>query len=494
MNPLAALRLGDIDLARLAPDEQAELMALAENRLGGESLDAFIRRTRPLEPPPRHLQILIEAFERARMGAVRVCVSMPPRSGKSTTIRSAIAWWLSHSPADLCAYVTYNSDIAYDQSYKARAEAQRVGVQLASDRKSADDWATVAGGGLRAAGIGAGITGRGVTGFIVVDDPFKGREDADSPVMRDKVWDAFNDDILSRLEGWASVIVCHTRWGEDDLIGRLEDEGGWEIISIPAIAEDAVDVLGRPMGESFWPQRHQFSVEELAKIKKRNPYGFASLYQQRPVSRGQRRFGDVHYYDPTKINLEGCTAIIGVDPAASEKTSADWSVAVLMAIRNARNYDKATGYILNVLRRQCSIPQFARELLAFQRSKGGYNAPIAVEAVGAFKAVPQILREHAPGIKLIELASPQELHGDKFLRSEGIAYAWNDDPPRLLVPNNSPPWLEEYLKVFRRFTGVKDKQDDDVDATAHAWNTAVGGPPAVKRGSYSDPSAYGARG
>jgi len=482
-----------MDLTRLSPAERAELAELLEQSFGGEGLADYIRRTRPFEAPPKHLMPLVGAFERARMAGVfgrpgvRICVSMPPRAGKSTTVRSAIAWWLLHRPADLCMYVSYNADIAArDQGYKTRAEAERVGVHLASNRAANDDWATTTGGGMRSCGINAGITGRGASGFVVVDDPYSGFEEGESPVVRDRVWETFWGDVMTRLEGWASVIVVHTRFNEDDLIGRLEAQGGWEIISIPAIAENDNDVLGRSPGESFWPERHQYAIAELVKLRAASPHVFAAMFQQSPVGRGQKMFGPPTFYDPTKVDLTGCTAVIGVDPAASEKTSADWSIGALQAIRHPRDVTKATSHVLNVLRRQVGIPQFARELLGFQRSNWG--APLVIETVGAFKAVAQSIREAAPGIVIVELTTAEELHGNKFLRAQPFASAWNGG--RVLVPNNSPPWLEPYLACVKLFTGVKDKQDDDVDASAHGFNYVTGGLPPVMRGSVAQPQRW----
>lgn len=479
-----------MNLNRLSPAEQAELDDLLEDSYGGESLADYIRRTRPFEPPPRHLLPLIEAFERARLAglkgrkAVRICVSMPPRAGKSTTIRSAIAWWLTHRPADLCMYVSYNADIAArDQGYKARAEAERVGVVLSSNRAANDDWATVHGGGMRSCGINAGITGRGATGFVVVDDPYAGFEEGESSACREKVSSTFWGDIMTRVEGFASVIVVHTRFNEDDLIGELETNGEWEIIRIPAIAENDNDVLGRSAGESFWPERNQYSLPELVKLRTAAPYVFAAMFQQSPQGRGQKMFGPAHYFDPVSLLASAANlrlvAIIGVDPAGSQKTSADWSVAVLLALQDYRDITKAKGYIIDVLRRQKEIPDFAEELIVFQRR--GWNAPVVVEAVGGFKAVPQLLRKHAPGLIVNEISTPEELHGDKFLRAQSVAAAWNDG--RVFVPNNAPPWLQPFLAVVSRFTGVKDKHDDDVDALAHSWNFMTGGLPGVKRGS-----------
>ena len=108
---------------------------------------------------------------------------------------------------------------------------------------TAEEWETRSGGGVRAVGVGAGITGYGA-GLIIIDDPVKSRAEAESKTIRDKVSDWFNDDIYTRLEPDAPVILIQTRWHEDDLAGRLlkeaAEENGekWEIVSLPAIAEE----------------------------------------------------------------------------------------------------------------------------------------------------------------------------------------------------------------------------------------------------------------
>ena len=112
---------------------------------------------------------------------------------------------------------------------------------MSKDRKAVDEWETREGGGVRAVGVGAGITGFG-GGLIMIDDPVKNRAEAESRVRRDNAWDWFSDDIYTRLEPKASVILIQTRWHEDDLAGRLIKrmaEGGdqWEIVNLPALAE-----------------------------------------------------------------------------------------------------------------------------------------------------------------------------------------------------------------------------------------------------------------
>jgi predicted phage terminase large subunit-like protein len=426
----------------------------------GEPLDAFIRRVSPERPPPAHFAPVLAQLERAARGKskVRVLLSMPPRHGKTTLIQHAIAWWLTRYPGETCAYASYSDRQAWSKSRGTREIAARAGIVLASDAANLAEWRTLYGGGLLSVGAGSGLTGQGVSGLMVVDDPFKNQEEAQSSVTRDKVGDWFDSVVRTRIEG-AAVFVIHTRWHEDDLIGRLTDDPGFVYINLPALAE-ANDPIGRAEGELLWPERIDLA-ESIKESKAANAWMFEALYQGRPRPRGDTVFGDPHYYDPETTDFQGTRFVLAADPAASEKTSADFSAAVVLSVQGTGEAMKA--YVRHVYRAQVSVPQFAQDLLGLQQRFG--ETRINVESVGAFKAIPQMLRAIRPGIRVNEIVPI----GDKFMRAQPAASAWNS--ARILVPSDSPPWLGPFLDEIALFTGVKDAHDDQVDALAHAWNS-----------------------
>jgi hypothetical protein len=404
---------------------------------------------------------------------------MPPRHAKTVTLVRLIAWWLKRRPADTCGYFSYNASFAQSKSRVARTLARRAGVELSEDSASRAEWRTTAGGGLLAGGAGGGLTGQGITGFVAIDDPIKNREEADSELVRDRIWEWFNEVVMTRLEH-ASAIVTHTRWHEDDLIGRLEEQGGWTIIRLPAIAEEG-DVLGRAPGEALWPER--FSAQSLGTEPGQantlrgqiGEFSFSALYQQSPRPRGAKLFGPASYYDPETLSLEGWRILIGGDPAASEKTSADWSVAAVIAVRGKR--PELEFRLLYVYRAQIPVPEFARVLRALQLQ--WHLADVFVEAVAGFKAVPQLLRENDPTLAVYEAPAA----GDKFQRAQLASAAWNARPSRFLVPLGAPHWLAPVLHELQRFTGTKGGEDDIVDAISHAVNAAIMAPePATFEG------------
>ena len=111
-------------------------------------------------------------------------------------------------------------------------------------KNSESEWETKEGGGVRAVGVGAGITGFGAD-LVIIDDPVKGHAQAESAASRENIWEWFNSDIYTRLEPNGAIILIQTRWHEDDLAGRLlremhddPDAEQWEVINLPALAEE----------------------------------------------------------------------------------------------------------------------------------------------------------------------------------------------------------------------------------------------------------------
>lgn len=160
---------------------------------------------------------------------------------------------------------------------------------------------------------------------------------------------------------------------------------------------------------------------------------------------------------------EGKRGVIICDPAATAKTKADFSAWGAFAMEDYA--ERSRMYVLKVVRKQIEIPQLVRDLRAFQRAWG---LLIGVEAVAGFKAVPQMLRDQDPSLRVIDIMPK----GDKFTNAGPVAAAWKDG--RVLVPTDTEeepePWVQPYLDEMMRFTGLGDRHDDQVDITANAWN------------------------
>jgi len=220
-----------------------------------------------------------------------IAISMPPRHGKSMQITETLpSYYLGQFPRDRIIECSYNSTFAQKFGRKNKQKVIEVGahlfnVKLSADSASATDWNLDNNvGGMISRGILAGVTGEGAD-LMIIDDPVKNREEANSQVYRDKLWDEWVDTLSTRLHPAAIVIIILTRWHEDDLIGRLlSAEYGeplpWEVINLSLEAETN-DVMERKLGEPLWPERYGYKfIEE----RKRYPQSFNSLYQGRPTA------------------------------------------------------------------------------------------------------------------------------------------------------------------------------------------------------------------
>jgi predicted phage terminase large subunit-like protein len=369
---------------------------------------------------------------------------------------------LCDDPRTIIGYVTYQSNLANSKSRSARDYARAAGVPQRRDADSLQEWLTTFGGGMRATGMGGPLTGQGMR-VLIIDDPTKNRQEAESALIRNRNWDWFTSTALTRLEPDGSVIVCHTRWHEDDLIGRClkqkelwDSTGGaegenWRHINLQAIDETT--------GLALWPEQWP-----LKKLERRRAlvgeYDWASLFQGHPRPRGARVFGDPATYSGNPV-INGARIIIGVDVAGTAKTSANFSVALVFAVRGYG--DLMTADIIDAERMQETIPEVCRRLEALQKRYGG--APLVVESSGIGKAVPQVLRDVNASLRIVE-EYPQ---GDKFTRAQPYAAAWNAG--RVRVPITAS-WVGPVVRTHIDFTGVNDAIDDDVDAGSLAWNYA----------------------
>lgn len=232
-----------------------------------------------------HLIHIRKSLRRITQGQTkRLMLFVPPRHGKSemVTVRYP-AWMLERDPSLRVIVGAYNQDLANKFSRKTRRVLTgRIG--FADDRNTVNEWETTAGGGLKAVGVGAGITGHGAN-LIIIDDPVKSREEAESATYRDRVWDWYTDDLYTRLEPNGAIILIMTRWHTDDLAGRLRDRSGepWEVVNLPALAEPE-DAMGRAEGSALCPARYDVS-DLMLKKGEMGSSSFEALYQQRPTAR-----------------------------------------------------------------------------------------------------------------------------------------------------------------------------------------------------------------
>jgi predicted phage terminase large subunit-like protein len=274
---------------------------LLKRRVARKSLIEFTRYTNHgYEPGGPHYEIA-EKLEQVERGEIdRLMIFMPPRHGKSELAsRRFPAWYMGRNPDKQIIAASYNSDLASDfgrevrNIVKSREYEKLFESRLAEDSRAAGRWNTDKGGAYVAAGVGTAVTGRGAH-ILLIDDPVKDREEAESELRRNLVWNWYTSTAYTRLMPGGAVILIQTRWHESDLGGRLleaEQTGGdkWVKVNLPAIKD----------GEALWPER--YSVSALNRIKAAiGSRDFEALYQQNPTPEDgtyfQRNWFERHDY------------------------------------------------------------------------------------------------------------------------------------------------------------------------------------------------------
>ena len=409
---------------------------------------------------PRHLAPLAHAIERAYRGErVRFGFSVPPQHGKSKTLVAALAKGLIQNPGLDVGYASYIAQFSLARSDEVRKIVEYYGV---STKGSSSLWRTQQFGGLKAGGIDHGFTGNPFK-IMMLDDPYDGRKGAESASQREAV----EDFIVSTLEKRCrAIILVHTRWTPNDALGLRLKNPDWEVVNLPVECDDpANDPLGRAEGELLWPNAPNvasFPVERM------NPYDWWSLFMGQPRPKGDALFNEPSYWEgsiPEGIGVRVRFAL-GADFAFTEKTSADWSVLVLLArvdLYEGGKLVSSQALIVDVLRRQVRTDAFAKLSKQFVEAHRVESVPIFCYAYGAAdnEAVDHLKKQ---GLRAIVLKKS----GDKHARSLDASVAWNAG---LLKVRRGAQWTADFVDRMCSFTGVGDEVDDEVDALAPAYDS-----------------------
>ena len=286
------------------------------------------------EPIWLHKEIARQ-LERVANGEVkRLMLFVPPRHGKSELSSILFpAWYIGKNPDKEIIVASYSAELAEDFGYKTRnlvndcEYKELFNARLRADSKSKSKWLTKEGGGYTAVGVGGAITGRGAD-LLIIDDPVKNREDAESQTMREKVWSWYTSTAYTRLEKDGAIILIMTRWHMDDLAGRLlEAEAAadkWEVIKFPALATH--DEERRKQGEPLWPEKYDFDA--LASIKNTiGNYDWNALYQQTPIATEDQEFKPefYQYRDWNEVYGLKTKRFLTIDTAVSQSAAADYT-------------------------------------------------------------------------------------------------------------------------------------------------------------------------
>ena len=398
---------------------------------------------------------------------------MPPGSGKS--IFTSVVFpthFLGRFPKKSVILASYGSDLPKKFGRRARSIVQQPNYKrifdsgLSEESSAVDEWMLTNGSEWMAAGIMTGITGNRADG-IIWDDPIKGREQAESETIRNKTWDAYVDDLLTRKKPNAFEIGILTHWHEDDMAGRIlpenydgesgwlkcRDGNDWYVVCLPAEAERHDDILGRQIGERIWPE---WFPEGHFETFKRQPRTWSALYQQRPAP-DTGDFFQADWLKPWPAGFDPVKAretmhVYGASDYAVTQDGGDYTVHLIVGIDNLDRM-----FLLDVWRQQVSPDKWIEafcDLVAKWRPLGWAEEAGQIKSgVGPF--LTKRLRERQ--LYIARKAFPSKV--DKAIRAQSIRgrMAMNG----LYCPFHAV-WFSKFKNELLKFPAAKN--DDQVDA------------------------------
>tara|TARA_E500000318_G_scaffold112050_1_gene133657 strand:- start:4584 stop:6131 length:1548 start_codon:yes stop_codon:yes gene_type:complete len=470
---------------------QAAAKRLLQLRNAEETFLGFVKMHHPkfqLAKFQRDLINKLDAVERGK--CKRLMINMPPRHGKSFLASCLFpVYYVGRNPERAVMCVTYNSELSMTFGRQVRQYAKDINtiqtfqnMELSADSRAVDNWGTTKGGVYYSIGLGGTTTGRRAN-LLIIDDPIKSREDADSATQRNKVWNYYVASLLTRLQPLDSqppaVICIATRWHPDDLCGRIQqqdDWNEWEHINFPAIIETETtneirnpEYAHLPLAKvsrykryikakkqiPLWEER--FPMSDLRKMEKLNPREFAALYQQSPYIKGGNMIKTEwwKYYEKEDVDLTTFpTIIIACDTAFKKSATADFSVAVVAGLDSQGDI-----YIIDIKRSRYDFPELKRMLITLNtkwRGKGLRGIHIEDKASG--QSLIQELKNQS-GMAII----PYKVSSDKVSRVSAITDLIEGG--RVFLPKNAA-WLDDFIEEAVSFPN--GTHDDQIDALSMA--------------------------
>jgi predicted phage terminase large subunit-like protein len=459
--------LNTSDTGRLADyPPQVVLQILLANNLTSFTEFAFgVVRPGITFKPNWHFEAVTHKLSQVASGEVRrLIITLPPRTLKSLCASVALpAWFLGRHPSERVIVVSYSDLLTRTHAndfrllvnhpiYQASFPAMRL------ERDTDREIVTTKRGKRIATSIDGTLTGLGGN-LIVIDDPLK-LSDAMSEAVRARVIDWYRSTLLSRTDDKkeARIVLVMQRVHQDDLAGYLQEQGGFEVLNLPAIAQrEETYFLGdgrtydRQKGELLHPEHEPAHV--LAELRREmGPIAFSAQYQQSPTPPGgtiiKRKW--LTTYD--KIDRQpGDRIIMSWDIALSEAETGDYSAGVVLLRRNE------VFYVLEVVRGRFPFDALKRKVMEVKQRYG--SSTLLIEDSPISRGLIQSLREQSISVTCYK--------PDTDKRARVIAQTDLFAAGSVRLPQRAA-WLEDFTAELLAFPG---RHDDQVDALTQglAW-------------------------
>jgi len=417
-----------------------------------------------------HLAILAAALARCESGECRrLMICIKPRSLKSIMASVAFpAWILGRDPTKQIICASYGQDLADKHARDTRKLMasplyQRVfATRISPLRNSVSEFETTRHGFRKSTSVEGPMTGRGAD-IIIIDDPIK-PDDAQSETIRKSVNDWYDSVLLSRLNDKQKgvIILVMQRVHQNDLMGHIHERENWEVLRLPAIAEEdeiyhAQTPFGpiefrRKAGEALDPEREPLDILNQLR-QSMSTYTFEAQYQQNPQPVGGAIIKNawIRYYKPVDIPQQFAWKDQSWDTASKSGELNDYSVCTTWGVLN-NHY-----YLLDVFRRRLEYPELRR---AAKEQYHRYRPRrVLIEDKGSGIQLLQDLR--VDGIPIASYSPPPGHDKQMRLSNQSALF----ESGRVLLPDGAP-WVEDYVRELTTFPG--SKYDDQVDSTTQA--------------------------
>lgn len=455
------------DLVRNLPQDMLEILLRND-------FATFVRKTfETLNPGAKlhwspYLDYLCAKLQDLAEGRIkRLIVMVPPRHLKSCCANVALtAFFLGHFPGKDVMSVSYSGELAkgfgedvrkvmMSDCYQAAFD-----TRLASIRAPASALKTTAGGVRRATSIDGTATGVGAD-LLIFDDPQKPGEILSDTVRRNTN-QAYENTFLSRRNdpNTCGVLVIMQRLHEDDFIGHVQSlETGWEVVRLPALAEEDELVRYRSaLGERIYRRLKgeplnagRISLEELKRIRSASGEAvWASQYMQSPTPAGGGLIQPAWFLRYSDRPAAFQRIIQSWDTASSVEEWSNYSVCTTWGVNGE------TIYLLDVFRARLIYPDLKREITRLAKLWGATE--VIIEDAASGKQVLQDLG--AAGFHIARGVKPDRDKQTRMANQTALI-----ETGRVYIPEQAP-WLAEFLHELVMFPN--GKYDDQVDSTSQA--------------------------
>ena len=422
-----------------------------------------------------HHDKLCKKLELLEKGVIRrLIVTMPPRHSKSETCtRGFPSWYVGKRPQSQVLIAGYSETFAqqeFGREIRSTMGSQRYAevfpaCQMDKGGKSAGFIMTTVGGKMTMTGVGGGMTGKGAD-LLVIDDPIKNAEQADSEVERNNIWNWYMTTARTRLQPGGRILIVMTRWHEDDLIGRILDTetnsqaaiDKWEVLHLPALRDPETGMASSNAETSMalWPNWQP--KEELLAIREDvTPRVWSALYQGQPTPEDGEYFTAQmikEYYPYQLPPKEELRIYMAMDLAVSYEAKRDASCILTVGVDSEDNI-----WILDAVWERKAADDIVEAAIGAMRD---HNPLIVWGEKGQIsKSIGPFLRKRMQELGIYAYIEEETPTVDKQVRSRSIRARMSMG--KVFFPKNAH-WFSAAKTEMLKFPN--GRHDDFVDALA----------------------------